>query len=131
MKEQTPAESVAVYVRRALEELGVSQAELARRVGVAVGRPYSSTAAKAWLKKGNAPGDVLFALHRMTGLGLDLYAGMKEREPNIEERFLAIERKYEYVLSELEQLRREAGQSGRKELDGPGNLGATSHPGLS
>lgn len=123
----TPAESVAVYVARALEELGVSQAELTRRVGEAVGRPYSSTAAKNWLKLGNAPGDVVFALYRMTGLSLDLHAGMREPVPSVEERFASIERKYEHVLADLEQLRREVGHSYRQGVDSPGGLDAASH----
>lgn len=105
-----PAGKVAAYVRAVLDELQISQAELVRRVSARVGHAYNPSVAKGWLAKGNAPGDVVFALYEESGVSLDLFAGMRERQPSTAERLAGLERKYEMLAVDLEQLRRETGQ---------------------
>lgn len=109
MERVTADEAVSRYVRRALAEVGGGYPALVRLVKAELGRDYGSTAARAWAEKGNAPGRVLIAIHRGTGLSLDEVAAVKERPRDLEERLAEVERIIHRLLNDYGELRREVG----------------------
>src|SRR5215472_15967791 len=104
----SPADAVAAYVRHAIEE-AASAAELARAVAGLLGRSYASNTPQGWLTKGNAPGTVLFAIHRITGVSLDRFAELQERPRSTDERLAQLETAQQRLQAEIEQIRRELG----------------------
>ena len=114
-------DAVAAYVRRARDEMGGNLAELVRRVEAELGREYARNAGQGWLKQGNAPGRVLFALRHITGLSLDAAAEALPLSAG-PDRITSLERR----LVDLEQRLREAGIPYRPTRDrqGPDDISA-------